>query len=311
MFIRNYTTLYVIIIASFLFSSANMHSVWKNPFAPYLWSYKYKEGETKPFRGGRSLRQENIKKRPKQKTLRYMNFEEMGKRKDLLVSFNDKFTAIKYVEKMIPLCNDLEEKGSLILELADLNFDYGNLKEAELRYKEFYTFYPGNKSVEYAHYKAILCGFNTILSPDRDQTKTKETLTLTTDFLKNHERFTTYRKEVFNIHRRCQRHLFDGEASVFQFYLNQNSFKAAQKRLEKLEKDFVELLHDAPSQIALLKQAFVDKQKTFGITPTIELNTNQAITFSAVKAEDAAAQQADTQSQQVAAAEKKLMVDRF
>ena len=64
---------------------------------------------------------------------------------------------------MIPLCNDLQEKGNIILELADLYFDCGNLKDAELRYKEFYTFYPGNTSIEYAHYKAILCSFHTII----------------------------------------------------------------------------------------------------------------------------------------------------
>lgn len=309
MFIRNYTTLYAIIIASLFCYITELNGMWHTPVTQHLWSYKHKEGDAKPFRGGRTKRQENIKKRPKTKTLRYMNFEEMGKRKDQLVSFNDKFTAIKYVEKMLPLCNDLEEKGSLILELADLNFDYGNLKEAELRYKEFYTFYPGNKSVEYAHYKAILCGFNTILSPDRDQTKTKETLTLTTDFLKNNERFTTYRKEVFNVHRMCQKQLFDSEASVFQFYLNQNSFKAAQKRLEKLEKDFVELLHDAPAQIALLKQAFVDKQKTLGLAPTVQLETDNGVTFSAIKIAEEKTKQKE--AGQLVATDKKHMVDRF
>ena len=147
------------------------------------------------------------------------------------------------------------------------------------------------------------------LSSDRDQTKTKEVISLTTDFLKNHERFTTYRKEVYNVHRSCQKQIFDSEANIFQFYLNQNSFKAAQKRLEKLEKDFIDLLADAPANIANLKQAFVDKQKSLGLTPTLELSADHEITFSAVKVNE---EKKETGEQVIAKASTPVsMVNRF
>jgi len=297
---------YIIIIGGLLFAF-NSH-----PFhgSQYLWSHKYKEGDIKPFRGGRTARQEYAKKHVT-KTMRYMNFQEMRERKDLLVSYNDKYTAIKYLEKMIPLCNDLEEKGNIILELADLNFDCGNLKDAELRYKEFYTFYPGNKSIEYAHYKAILCSFHTIYSPDRDQTKTKETITLTTDFLKNNERFSTYRKEVLNVHNKCQKHIFDSEASIFNFYLNSNSFKAAQKRLEKLEKDFSATLPDAPILIAQFKQTFVEKQRELGLQPTLQFSNDHTVIFSGLMAEEAAAKKAKEEETKLAAATEKHTADRL
>ena len=243
--------------------------------------------------------------------MRYMNFQEMGERKNLLVSYNDKYTAIKYAEKMIPLCNDLQEKGNIILELADLYFDCGNLKDAELRYKEFYTFYPGNTSIEYAHYKAILCSFHTIYSPDRDQTKTKETLVLTTEFLKNNEQFSTYRKEVFNVHSQCQKQIFDSEASIFHFYLNRDSFKAAQKRLEKLEKDFVDVLPDASMQIAHFKQEFIAKQKELGLAPTLEFNPDHMVTFSGLMAEEAAAKKEKEEQAKMASINKQSIADRL
>lgn len=235
-----------------------------------------------------------------------MNYREMGERKNILISYNDKATAIKYLEKMIPLCDDLEEKGTIILELADFYFDCGNFKNAELRYKEFYTFYPGNKNIEYAHYKAILCSFQGIYSADRDQTKTKETLTLTADFLQNNERFTTYRKDVLSVQLQCQKRIFDSEASIFNFYLNRCNFKAAQMRLEKLEKDFSTVLAEAPAQIELFKKDFIDKQIELGIPNPLHPATFESATFSTKMSSN---QEAEEQEGKIALLEQKSDAD--
>lgn len=282
-------------------------SSWTDPVTSMfeaipLWSQKKKKSdEINHFRGGRTKRAANRPVRPAvepTKTMRSMNFVELAKRKQELLSFGDAFTAIKYVEKMIPLCDDLEMKGELILELADLNFECGYLKVAEARYKEFADLYPGAAKTEYALYKAITTSFAQTLAIDRDQTKTNETLKLIDDFFARHSVFTNYDKQVEQVKQQCWEKLFESELYVARFYISirQNSI-AAQKRMTLIEDKYLDKLPDAGTRLAQLKADFA-QQFPAQVMPTL-----------------APASTADTpqeSSTQVAQAQpKKLMVDRF
>ena len=55
--------------------------------------------------------------------------------------------------------------------------------------------YPGAAKCAYAHYKAVDCGWKLTLDPDRDQTKTQETLKLAEQFLVDHPK-SEYLEEV-------------------------------------------------------------------------------------------------------------------
>lgn len=214
-----------------------------------------------------------------------MNLDELKQKKDDLITANDKLTAIKYAEKMIPMCNDLDERGLIMLDLADLYLDTGNLKKAESLYKEFAALYPNYKVkeedlTEKALYKEIMCSFFSILDADRDQTKTKETISLTDAFLCRPV-FTTYKKDVENIKKQCCRRSIDSEISIVNYYLHRGSIRAAEHRIAKMEQHFssqIDFLPEAPTLINDLKMALNQRKHEFGIqTPMLIAQKEQVI----------------------------------
>lgn len=252
----------------------------------HLWSHKKEKDESvkKAFRGGRTARQE-YKKAHVQKTIKTMSFDELIVRKNELVASNDKAMAIKYVEKLIPLCDDLEQKGLMMLEMANLHFDLGNLKKAQGMYKEFKSLYPSHDKAEYAFHQEIVCSFLTILDADRDQTKTKDTIELADTFL-TRSAFKTYDKDVATIKRQCLQRELDSEVSVFNFYLNKGSVRAAEQRLSKIEQNHSPKLPEAPAIISDLKVALAQrKSEIFGV-PVTNADNNALIAFNKTEAKD-------------------------
>lgn len=172
------------------------------------------------------------------KTLNTMNYEELKKAKNELIAAGYKDRATKYLQKMLALATDVHDIADIMLELADLYFETGKLEKAEFLYQEFGRLYPGNKHVEYALYRAILCSFYSILDTDRDQTKTKETIARGQDFLTRSAVFREYSKDVEEIVKKCNEHLFKSELNIARFYGNQGKIAAANTRLAALEKEF-------------------------------------------------------------------------
>lgn len=170
------------------------------------------------------------------------NYEELKVVKEQLIAKGYKESAIKYIEKMVPLCTDLGELADLMLELADILFDLGSLIKAERLYGEFVHLYPGDKKAEYASYKEILCSYWKTLEYFRDQSKTKETVDLAKKFLERKDVFVTYKKQVQEIMSSCYEKLLDSEINIFNFYLKQENYTAARTRLANIEKEFLPLL---------------------------------------------------------------------
>lgn len=165
-----------------------------------------------------------------QKTLSHLNYQELKKNKEELVKKGNKTTAIKYLEKMVPLCTDLEELKGIMLELAQLFFETGVFDKAAKMYQEFTLLYPGAQEVELAMYQAIVANFKLILDAEHDQTKTLEAKELAETFLKRIT-FTTYKKEVEQILSQCEERLFESEVIAFNFYISRSNDTAAKKRL--------------------------------------------------------------------------------
>lgn len=188
-----------------------------------------------------SKKDRRLRKR-KSKTTRHtistMTFDELREAKNRKLQENNVEIAIKYAEKMLPICKDMHELKDLTIELADLYFHHGDLEKAGKLYNEFTKLYPGYDKIEHAKHKAILCSFYSILNAENDQTKTKETIALTQEFLERSDIFTQYASEVENIQKQCYRRLVESDKYIVEYYLNRDSFNAAQTRINNMRKDY-------------------------------------------------------------------------
>lgn len=183
-----------------------------------------------------------LQKNDDRKTIRTMSFAELEKHKNIRLADGKIDMAIKYLETMIPLCDDLQKLNLIILEVADLLFESENFKQAETYYREFCTLYPGDQQIEYALYKAILCSFNMILIPDRDQSKTHQTIELVESFLNRKEIFTSHIEKVLEIKRACYARLIESELSITRIYAKRGKHVAAQGRIDHIGSNLLEVV---------------------------------------------------------------------
>lgn len=149
--------------------------------------------------------------------------------------------AIKVIQQLIALCNDQNDQAEvqqLRLEIADLYFEIGKLKDAAKFYREYVKLYPGSKERDYAEYKKILCNFYAQLQPPRDQTRTSKTVALTTAYLNQESDEQAFRADIAKIQTACYEDLFEHEKGIFQFYCKQHNYKAAETRLKNIKKQF-------------------------------------------------------------------------
>lgn len=207
----------------------------------------------------KKLKRQNKKKNIRH-TMRDMSYEELKETKERYVKENDLETAIKYAEKMVPMCHDIDDLKNLTLELADLYYKLSDLEKAGRIYNEFIKLYPGNDKIEYAYYRAIICSGSGVLEADRDQTRTKETLELTKKFLERSDVFTTYAEEVRTIQKKCCERLAESELDIIDFYIKRSSFKAAQARLETVRNDFLASLPELESKLLVREHTMAENQ---------------------------------------------------
>ncbi len=182
-----------------------------------------------------------------------MNFEELNAAKEKELASKNYSVACKYLDRMITLCDDINKKAELIVELADLLFDQQSFDDAVKWYTEFSHLYPGNNKVEYASYRAIVCFSKKILSADRDQTPTEKALEMSEAFLKRDDVFTVHRAEVKKIRRECMQQLAASDFRVAEFFINSKEFSQAQKRLETIRTTWLSALPEVATDLAKLE----------------------------------------------------------
>ncbi len=199
------------------------------------------------------------KEEPK-KTFSKMAYEDLEQAKNKQIIANNKEVAIKYLEQMLKLCDDINQLAQHLVELADLLFDCSNFKKAGKIYAEFTILYPGNEQIEYTLYRAILCSFYQTLDADRDQTKTKETIQLTDNFLERVDIFSQYKDEVYRIRSSCYQKLVASEINVCTFYIKRGSYRSAQKRLDGLCTEWLPKMPNIESQVIMLEIALAEKK---------------------------------------------------
>jgi outer membrane protein assembly factor BamD (BamD/ComL family) len=210
------------------------------------------------------------KQRVPRKTLRYMTYEETKEAKNKLLASKDHFAALKYQERMLKLCDDLNELEALFLEYADTHRVCKHPDKAAALYTEFVNSYPGSHHTEYALYQAIECSSQLILGADRDQTNTRKTIELTDQFLEKADLFAQYKDKVEDIRTRCRKLLVASEYNVYTFYFNNGDYAQAQRRLEGVRNDWLELVPSIEYQLIAYESELAHKQHNMELAQSKE-----------------------------------------
>ncbi len=216
--------------------------------------------QQKPLIDRRHGRHRRYNKKEVYKTFSKMKYEELEQAKNRQIIADNKEVAIKYLEQMLKLCDNINKLAQHLVELADLLFDCSKFEKAGKIYTEFTNLYPGNQQIEYASYRAILCSFYQTLDIERDQTKTEETIQLTDNFLERIDIFRQYKDEVHKIRTACHQKLVASEINICTFYIKKNSYQSAQKRLDSLRMEWLPKIPAVESQIITLEIALAEKK---------------------------------------------------
>jgi outer membrane assembly lipoprotein YfiO len=208
------------------------------------------------------MRKPSIKK-PKTKKIRTymdMNYDQLLTAKDVQKANNNIPIAIKYLDQLMRMCSDITTLADHLLELADLLFLDNQFQKATHIYLQYCALYPGSEKQEYALYRAIASSFACILSVDRDQTKTEETVTLAEQFLQQ-EHFTVYKNEVLTIQTQCYEQLAASECNICNFYTTRGKFAAAEKRLKNIRSKWLPKLPTLEQQITMLETHIMEQRE--------------------------------------------------
>ncbi len=162
---------------------------------------------------------------------------------------------IDLLERLIALSDNHAGVKQYKLQLADTHYQVHHLEKAAACYEDFAVLYPGSNENEYVLYKAVLCMFELSLDADRDQTNTKKTITLIKEFLK-HAKKSELIQEAQEMLQKCYDRLYDHEVYVFNFYLKNKKFVAAQLRLDYITKTFTETIKNLDQKVADLTAQF-------------------------------------------------------
>jgi outer membrane assembly lipoprotein YfiO len=208
---------------------------------------------------------EGKSKAKKVRTYLDMEYEQLVEAKERQKDSGNIPSTIKYLEQLLKITTDISLLAQHLLELADALYEDKQFKKSAFVYTQYCALYPGSDKQEYALYKSILSSFACILSADRDQTKTEETLVLTELFLKQ-DIFTSYKEEVTTIQNQCYQQLATNEYIVCQFYLTKGSLHSAEKRLAKMRSFWLPKLPTLEPDIITLEQQLDEKKTMFELT---------------------------------------------
>jgi outer membrane assembly lipoprotein YfiO len=202
--------------------------------------------------------------RKKHHTFSNMLYDELKVAKDKSVQGKHFDIAAKYLERMITLCENVNEKAQLIIELANIHFSQKEYDSAKKWYQEFERLYPGNQLIEQAKKNIILCSKQAILSPDRDQAPTEETLRLAKEYLER-DLFTLYRKEVAAIQKECESILAQADCGITEFYIKQGNYTSARRRIQHIRTAWLEKVPEVATTLAHLEVQLGAEWKDFKV----------------------------------------------
>lgn len=187
------------------------------------------------------------------KPVKEMSFDEVYLAKQYYEQKQDHEMTIKCGERLINLANEEEKTQKTLLQLAQLNLDKGKLKDCKKHAKEYQVLYPGSEEAMNAAYIELKASYLSMLSPDRDQTETHNTLKLAQSFKDKYSNQDKYKSSVKDIRDNCYTRLIDSEVGIVDSYLSKYNWSAketcltaAQNRIEHIKEKLLpyQLAHE-------------------------------------------------------------------
>lgn len=120
-----------------------------------------------------------------------------------------------------------------LLRVADTYFGQGgvlNLVEAQYKYRDFINRYPGSEFADYAMLQIAMVSYKQMERPDRDQTKTRETVDKFREMLTAFPN-SKHRPEAEERLQEALDRLAKHEHIVARFYMHRGNYEAAITRL--------------------------------------------------------------------------------
>jgi outer membrane protein assembly factor BamD len=124
------------------------------------------------------------------------------------------------------------------LKIADVHFDMSNYVQAQYQYQYYFDLYPKEPNSDYALFRVGYSMYKTLPKTiDRDLSETANVLkswrTLLVKFPKS-----KYAKDILKYQKELLTNLGKKELYIAKFYLKQKRYISAQKRFNKLFKQF-------------------------------------------------------------------------
>ena len=208
--------------------------------------------QTDPDKPKKKIKRKGLQGYKKYHTFSDMTYEELKTAKEKNIASKSFEIASKYLERMITLCENVTEKAELIIELANIFYSQVEFDKAKKWYSEFEHLYPGNALIEQAKRQIILCSKQRILTPDRDQAPTEETLELAKQYL-DRDNFTKYKDEVAKIKIECEELLAQADCSVANFYIRHGNYLSAEKRIKHVKDEWLAKVPAVATTVANLE----------------------------------------------------------
>jgi len=196
----------------------------------------------------------------KQKSRNELGYEELKQQAYADLGNKKEDSAAEYLEEIVTRFSDRQDVSQHKLALAETYFKLGKFPSAYELYNNFAQFYPSDENAEYAKYRAVLSKFYQTLNPNCDQSTTIEATKLCKEYLDT-PAYKKYSSDIRDIQNTCEFKLIDKEVYVFNFYLNQKKYTAAQNRINALEKEYLPKNPSLEPRILYLKCQLAKKQK--------------------------------------------------
>ena len=196
----------------------------------------------------------------KQKNRNELGYDELKENAYVSLTNKKDEEASEYLEEMVTRFADRQDISQHKLALAEAYFKLGKFPSAYELYNHFAQFYPSDENAEYAKYRAILSKFYQTLKYDCDQSTTIEATKLCKEYLDTLV-YKKYISDVRDIQHTCECKLVDKEIYIFNYYLDQQKYTAAQNRIKVLEKEYLPKNPTIEARIIYLKCQLAKKQK--------------------------------------------------
>lgn len=165
---------------------------------------------------------------------RAKDFQESG-RYELAV---EQYSQIKNKYPLSPAATEAE------LELAETFFLQGSYIEAQAAFETFRDLHPTHTKVDFAAFRIGVSYFNQIPPTiDRDLTQATKAIKAFDEFSQNYPK-SSYVTEAMEKKEQCRKKLVEKEYYIADFYLKREQYKAAERRLKGILRQYRNLGFD-------------------------------------------------------------------